>query len=321
MNSLACCHLCPRECGVDRLAGEKGYCRLGSTLLAARAMIHEGEEPCLIGKSRDTAFCDAKEGGKEKNASRYGAGAVFFSGCNLGCVFCQNEEISHEGRGWALPAGRLEEILLGLQEEGAATIDLVTPTPWQPYIRQALQAVKGKLQIPVVYNCGGYESAEALKELEGLVDIYLPDLKFFDPGLSARYAKAPDYFEKASAALREMYRQVPQVVMDSSGQMKKGLLVRHLVLPGASSDSLRLMDFLSETFPAGTIRISLLSQYTPYARASAFPEIDRRVTTYEYEKVVDYALARGLDGYRQSRGSSTMKMRPDFDGSGLGVKI
>lgn len=283
-----------------------GYCRAGAKLRAAKAMIHQGEEPCLLG---------------EEGSGRYGAGAIFFTGCNLRCVFCQNFEISWEQQGKEISTERLGQIMLELQEQGAACIDLVTPTPYLVQIKGALEAVKAKLVIPVVYNCGGYEEPVALQQLEGLIDIYLPDLKYYDKAIASKYSGCADYFEKATAALQEMFRQVGPVEFDEKGQLKKGLLVRHLVLPGAYKDSMKLMDWLGEVFPQGSIRISLMSQYTPFGRVLSeperFKELNRRVTTFEYNKVIDRALEKGLDGYSQQRSSSTMALRPDFDGAGL----
>ncbi len=300
IQDLANCRLCPRNCGVNRFE-KLGYCGAGAGIRAAKAMIHQGEEPCLLGSS--------------------GAGAIFFTGCNLRCVFCQNYEISWEQQGKEISTGRLGQIMLELQEQGAACIDLVTPTPYLLHIKEALEAVKPRLNIPVVYNCGGYEEPQALRKLDGLIDIYLPDLKYFDKAIAAKYSGCADYFEKTSAALQEMYRQVGPAKFDENGQMKRGLLVRHLVLPGAYKDSMKLMDFLGEAFPDGSIRISLMSQYTPFGRVlkepDRFKELGRRVTTFEYNKVIDRALANGLDGYSQQRSSSTMALRPDFDGAGL----
>lgn len=285
---------------------QMGYCRAGAELRAAKAMIHQGEEPCLLG---------------EEGSGRYGAGAIFFTGCNLRCVFCQNFEISWEQQGKEISTERLGQIMLELQEQGAACIDLVTPTPYLVQIKGALEAVKAKLVIPVVYNCGGYEEPVALQQLEGLIDIYLPDLKYYDKAIASKYSGCADYFEKATAALQEMFRQVGPVEFDEKGQLKKGLLVRHLVLPGAYKDSMKLMDWLGEVFPQGSIRISLMSQYTPFGRVLSeperFKELNRRVTTFEYNKVIDRALEKGLDGYSQQRSSSTMALRPDFDGAGL----
>ena len=277
-------------------------------------MIHHGEEPCLLGR-------EEAKGGNEKPAPRSGAGAIFFTGCNLRCVFCQNFEISWEQQGKEISTERLGQIMLELQEQGAACIDLVTPTPYLVQIKGALEAVKAKLVIPVVYNCGGYEEPAALQQLEGLIDIYLPDLKYYDKAIASKYSGCADYFEKATAALQEMFRQVGSVEFDEKGQLKKGLLVRHLVLPGAYKDSMKLMDWLGEAFPQGSIRISLMSQYTPFGRVLSeperFKELNRRVTTFEYNKVIDRALEKGLDGYSQKRSSSTMALRPDFDGAGL----
>ena len=293
---------------------QMGYCRAGAELRAAKAMIHHGEEPCLLGR-------EEAKGGNEKPAARSGAGAIFFTGCNLRCVFCQNFEISWEQQGKEISTERLGQIMLELQEQGAACIDLVTPTPYLVQIKGALEAVKAKLVIPVVYNCGGYEEPAALQQLEGLIDIYLPDLKYYDKAIASKYSGCADYFEKATAALQEMFRQVGPVEFDEKGQLKKGLLVRHLVLPGAYKDSMKLMDWLGEVFPQGSIRISLMSQYTPFGRVLSeperFKELNRRVTTFEYNKVIDRALEKGLDGYSQQRSSSTMALRPDFDGAGL----
>ena len=310
MLSLEKCNLCPRECKVNRFSGV-GYCGMPADLKLARAMIHEGEEPCLLP-----------------------AGAVFFSGCNLRCVFCQNYEISLEHKGFPVAEERLQKILLELQEAGASTIDLVTPTPWILQIRNVLKNLRssGLLKIPVVYNCGGYESVHALQALDGLVDVYMPDLKYFDASLSKRYSSASDYFEVCSKALDEMFRQVGPVQFAgpaneerkdkqpssaSAGRMVRGLLIRHLVLPGQMKDSVRLMEYLGKAFPKGSIRISLLAQYTPYGKLEDYPELQRRVTTYEYEQVVEAADRAGLLGYRQFRSSATMDLRPSFEGEGL----
>ncbi len=308
MQDLTNCRLCPRNCGVNRYE-DSGYCGAKAELRAAKAMLHQGEEPCLLGS-----------GGADEGR-RSGAGAIFFTGCNLRCVFCQNFEISWEQQGTNISIERLGQIMLELQDQGAACIDLVTPTPYLVQIKAALEAVRPKLQIPVVYNCGGYEEPQALRQLSGLVDIYLPDLKYFDSAISSKYSGCADYFERACEALKEMFRQVGPVRFDETGQMVKGLLVRHLVLPGAYKDSMKLMEWLGEAFPQDSIRISLMSQYTPFGRVLSeperFKELGRRVTTFEYNKVVERALACGLDGYSQKRSSSTMALRPDFDGAGL----
>lgn len=299
LGDYANCQICPRKCGVNRTE-KRGYCGAGATIRAAKAMLHQGEEPCIGGSGR-------------------GAGAIFFTGCNLRCVFCQNYEISWQQQGWEFGEERLAQIMLELQEQGAACIDLVTPTPYLLQIRTALQAVKSELRIPVVYNCGGYEEPEALQLLDGLIDVYLPDLKYYDKAISSRYSGCADYFEKASAALVEMVRQVGTAKFSDSGQMLKGVLVRHLVLPGAHKDSVRLMQYLGDAFPKGSLRVSLLRQYTPFGRVSdsEFSELNRRVTTFEYHKVIDQALASGLEGYSQQKSSSTMALRPRFDGEGI----
>lgn len=301
MLTLSHCEICPRRCGADRTR-MRGICGCDREIRAARAMIHEGEEPCLIG-SKD-------------RSGRWGAGAIFFSGCNLKCVFCQNAEISLQNYGEVISEARLGEIILNLHDQGAAVIDLVSPTPYALQVAEVLEKVKPQLTIPIVYNCGGYEGLEALKRLDGLVDIYMPDLKYKSPEISGRYSKADDYFEAASLALEEMIRQRGECVFTEDGQMKSGTLVRHLVLPGCSRDSEALMDYLG-TLPKGSITISLLRQYTPYADAEQYPEINRRITTLEYERVVNRALQNGLDGFRQASGSATMALRPVFDGSGL----
>ena len=235
------------------------------------------------------------------------------------CCFCQNEDISLEGKGKEITEERLGEILLGFQETGANCIDLVTPTPYLLSIVHVLEKIKPLLSIPVVYNCGGYESSEALKLLDGLVDVYLPDLKYFSRVLSKRYSGAEDYFEKAAKALEEMYRQTGAVRFDDRNTMIKGVLVRHLVLPGCYKDSLELMAFLAKAFPVGDVWISLLRQYTPYGKVlkGEFPELNRRLTTFEYEKVVEKALELELPGYIQNKNSASMEMKPEFDLSGL----
>lgn len=303
------CHLCPRKCGARRLEGERGFCGAGGKIRAARAMIHEGEEPCLIGPP--------VEKDKEAVSLRHGAGAVFFSGCSLRCVFCQNEEISWQNKGWEISSERLSEIFLELQKKGAQVIDLVTPAMYAPDIMEALERIRDRLKIPVVYNSGGYESVETLKALEGLVDIYLPDMKYKSSLLSARYSMAPDYFERAQEALREMVRQTGPCQLDDNGQMSRGTIVRHLVLPGCAKDSAAIMDYLGKTYGKNTIMVSLMRQYTPWGKARDYPEINRKVTSYEYEQVVEEALKWDLPGYRQQKSAMGMRLLPSFDGQGI----
>ena len=292
------CTLCPRCCGADRRT-ETGRCGAGNTLRAARAALHRWEEPCISGE--DTAR---------------GSGTVFFCGCTLGCVFCQNGSISHGGEGQEITDRRLSEIFLELQAQGAYNINLVTPTQYLPWIEEALRLCGDRISVPVLYNTGGYEREETLRRLEGKVQIYLPDLKYYDCTLSARYSAAPDYFAVASLALREMFRQVGAVRFDENGILQSGMVVRHLVLPGAFRDSLRLLDWLAEEFDPEAIRLSIMSQYTPPADI-AIRELQRPVFTYEYRKVCEHAAELGFLGYTQQRSSADAAYTPPFDGTGL----
>ena len=286
------CTLCPRQCGVDRTAGQLGFCRMPGQLRAAKAMLHYGEEPPISGA--------------------FGTGAVFFSGCTLRCVYCQNREISEGGKGKPLEPGQLRAIFERLIDEGAQSIDLVTPTQFLPDI---LPALTPKLPVPVVYNCGGYERVETLRLLEGLVDVYLPDLKYADNVLAARLSRAPDYFETATAALREMYRQVGAAVLED-GQLMRGLLVRHLVLPGHLDNSLRVIEWLAEAFPKGDVLVSLMSQYVPIGVQE--PPLDRRVTGEEYAGAVSWLELCGLkNGYVQDAAAATTEYLPVFDFEGI----
>lgn len=286
------CTLCPRECGVNRAAGELGFCRMPAQMRAARAMLHYGEEPVITGS--------------------FGTGAVFFSGCTLKCIYCQNGQISHGGAGKTLTSTRLREIFEELVDEGAQSIDLVTPTQFLPEI---IPALKPKLPVPVVYNCGGYERVETLRALEGLVDIYLPDMKYSDNGLAASLSAAPDYFQVAAEALKEMYRQVgPAQFADD--QMTRGMLVRHLVLPGHLNNTLGVLDWLSEAFPQRSVLLSLMSQYVPMGPVTT--PLDRRLTEEEYAGAVSWAELCGLDaGFVQDFSAATTEYLPKFDGSGI----
>ena len=257
-------------------------------------MLHYGEEPPISG-------C-------------FGTGAVFFSGCTLRCSFCQNAEISVGGKGISLDSARLREIFERLIENGAQSIDLVTPTHFLPDI---LPALTPKLPVPVVYNCGGYESVETLRQLEGLVDIYLPDFKYSDDRLAAKLSAAPDYGETAAAAIREMYRQVGAAVIEDE-QMTRGVIIRHLVLPGCIDNSLGVLDWIAETFPKKDVLVSLMSQYVPMGRAKNMPPLDRRITQEEYDAVLSYLYLLELDnGYTQDFSAATAEYIPDFDLEGL----
>lgn len=291
------CTLCPRRCGVDRQA-RYGYCGGGAAARVAKAFLHPWEEPCLSGVR--------------------GSGTVFFTGCNLRCVYCQNYPISHEGVGKDISVARLSAIFLELQARGAHNINLVTPTPYIPHIVQAIRrARQGGLRIPIVYNTGGYERVESLRRLEGLVDVYLPDLKYCDARLSARYSGAPDYFVCATTAIQEMFRQVGEPVFDAQGLIQRGLMIRHLTLPGALEDSQRVVDWVLEHLPRG-VYLNLMAQYTPLGRAADYPELATRVAREQYEALVDYALARGLEcGFVQELDSASAEYVPTFDLEGV----
>ena len=288
------CTLCPRNCGAERTAEHgSGFCGMPAGLRVARAMLHRWEEPPISGTN--------------------GAGTVFFSGCTLRCCYCQNGSISAGGQGKDISTARLREIFDELISRGAHNIELVTPTHFLPWI---LPALEPKLPVPVVYNCGGYEKVETLRRLEGKVQIYLPDLKYYDSALSARYSAAPDYFAVAAQALREMFRQVGPVRFDENAMLQSGMVVRHLVLPGAHKDSLRLLNWLADNFSPEDIRLSLMSQYTPPA-GIAIRELQRPIFTYEYRKACERAEELGFLGYTQQRSSADAAYTPPFDGTGL----
>lgn len=284
-------------CRADRTTAS-GYCKAPAGILAARAALHFWEEPCISGTQ--------------------GSGAIFFSGCTLRCCFCQNYKISRAPQGKSISSERLAEIFLELQDQGAHNINLVTATHYLPWILPALDMVKKQLHIPVVYNCGGYERLETIQALRNYVDIWLPDLKYFSSDLSRRYSQAPDYFDRASAAIRQMILQTGIPVFDDQGIMQKGVIIRHLVLPGQKEDSLQLIKWMAEELPKKQFYISLLSQYTPYEKNPDFPELNRRITSYEYQKVVDTALDLGLtQGFMQKKSSAREEYTPAFDLEGL----
>lgn len=287
------CTLCPRMCGVDRSVSV-GYCGSGATVKAARAAKHRWEEPCISGTE--------------------GSGTVFFSGCTLGCIFCQNREISRGGVGKELTAEQLAEVFCQLERQGVHNLNLVTPTHFTPQILQALSMAKPS--VPIVMNTGGYERVETLRKWEGTVDIYLPDLKYVSTELSGKYSAAPNYFEIASRAILEMHRQQPKLIWEGD-LLKKGLIVRHLVLPGCTQDSLAVLAFLDKHLPKDGFLLSLMSQYTPTPACAAHKEINRRVTTYEYRKVAERAAELGFLGFAQDRRSAKEEYTPPFDLEGL----
>ena len=291
------CRLCPRNCKVNRKE-RTGFCGEKDGIRCARAALHHWEEPCISGTR--------------------GSGAVFFSGCSLKCCYCQNYQISQEGLGKEISPEKLARIFLDLQEQGAHNINLVTGTHFLPGILTALDLARPKLSIPVVYNCGGYEKPEVIRLLDGYVDIYLPDLKYFDPELSARYSGARDYFAQASQAVSAMISQTGSPVFDEDGIMQKGVIIRHMVLPGSRKDSISILHWIRENLPEEGFLLSLLSQYTPFYKSYEYPQINRRLTTYEYDKVLEEAISLGLTkGFMQEKSSAKEEYTPPFDLEGL----
>lgn len=318
------CRLCPRCCGADRYNGT-GFCRAGTAPRIARAALHMWEEPVL--------------------SSSGGSGAVFFSDCTLRCIFCQNHKISAEGFGREVSIEALADIFLRLQDEGAQNIDLITASHYLPSVTAALELVKHRLSIPVVYNCGGYESIEALRLLEGYIDIYLPDIKYYSDELAVRYSAAPHYFETAIAAAAEMIRQVGAPVYEVSSandgktggtgnvtgesheksissepRLIRGVIIRHMVLPSHRDDSIRLLNAISEHLDAGSYLISIMSQYTPFYKALTereYKEVSRRLTSFEYDSVLREALKLDMNGFMQEKSSAREEYTPSFNLEGV----
>ena len=280
------CTLCPRQCGVDRSAGERGFCGCPDTALVAKSMLHKWEEPALAGSG--------------------GSGAVFFGGCTLGCQYCQNAAISGGPVGKAMDSGELRQLLECLIAQGAENLDLVTPTQFLPTI---LPALSPRLGVPVVYNCGGYERVETLMALSGAVDIYLPDLKYADAGLAAALSGAADYFPVATSAIREMVRQTGPVRWEGE-RVVRGTIIRHLILPGQIENSLRVLDWIGDTFSSGEVLVSLMRQYTPMGGLPT--PFDRRVTEEEYDAVLSWMYLNGLEGFTQEADSADVGFIPDF---------
>jgi len=280
------CRLCPRQCGADRTAGQTGFCRCPDTALVAKVMLHKWEEPALAGSG--------------------GSGAVFFGGCTLGCRYCQNAAISGGPVGTPTDSAGLRRMFEDLITRGAENIDLVTPTHFLPTI---LPALEEKLPVPVVYNCGGYERAETLRLLAGKVDIYLPDLKYGDNALAKSLSGAPDYFETATAAIREMVRQTGPVVWQGE-KVIRGVIIRHLILPGQVENSLKVLDWIGEHFRPGEVLVSLMRQYTPMPGMPA--PLDRRITEEEYDAVLSWMYLNGLEGFTQEAEAADAGFIPDF---------
>lgn len=290
---MGVCAQCPRHCGIDRENGQIGFCGVPAGFRVARAALHPWEEPFISGKQ--------------------GSGTVFFCGCNLQCVFCQNREISRGSAGKTIDADALVKLMLRLRDAGAHNINLVTPSHYAEQLVPVLKKVKPTLGIPVVYNCGGYENVETLCKLEGLVDIYLPDFKYYSAELARKYSGAADYFAVALEALGEMLRQRGAPTFDENGMLKSGVVVRHLVLPGARSDSFKVLHALAQRFGTEAFLLSLMSQYTPdFAMDCPYPELRRRLTTFEYQSVAREAEGLGFDGCLQSRSAADAAYTPDF---------
>lgn len=297
------CNLCPRKCNIDRSSTDRntplrGYCGQSNTVKLARAALHYYEEPCISGSE--------------------GSGAVFFSGCNLGCVFCQNASISHGTVGKEISISRLAEIFIELMNKGANNINLVTPTHYIPQIIDALDIAKDKLlSIPVVYNSSAYELPESLKLLNDYVDVYLPDFKYWDNDLAGKYSRAADYRDFAIKAIEEMASQRPSQEYDSRGIITKGVIVRHMVLPGHTKDSMKVIEYLYKTY-GDSVGISLMSQYTPLDHIKSYPELNRKITKREYEKVVDFALNLGVtNAFIQEGDVAEESFIPEFDCEGI----
>ncbi len=291
------CRLCPRKCGIDRYE-KSGYCGTGAEILGAKACLHQWEEPCISYKN--------------------GAGTVFFSGCGLHCCFCQNNSISSDIKGKSITVNQLGDIFLRLRDSGADSIELVTPTHFVPQIISALDMVKNQLGIPVIWNSGGYELPETIELLNGYIDVYLPDIKYYSPEISAKYSKASDYFEYASEAVLRMTEQVGKLTYNSEGGLVRGTIIRHLVLPSHRHDSMKILDWIAENISPENALLSLMSQYTPFDHVPEnCPELRRRVTKMEYNSVVRHADELGLKGFMQEKTSASAEYVPDFDFFGL----
>lgn len=298
MNLYKNCSICPRNCRIDRTKGQIGYCQSGHEIKAALASVHMWEEPPISGSC--------------------GSGTIFFSSCNLRCVFCQNYTISSENSGKTISTERLSEIMLEQQAKGVHNINLVTATHFIPSIIKAVQKAKNNgLKIPIVYNTGGYEKVESIKMLEGTVDIYLPDIKYFSSELSLKYSGASDYFDYASKAVLEMYHQTGNNIYDDNGIMKSGVIIRHMIMPSHKEDSYKVLDWIRDNIGTEAC-VSLLSQYTPAYNAEKYKEINRKLMSLEYTRVIEHFFDIGLkNGFMQEKSSAESKYTPIFDLSGL----
>ena len=297
------CSICPRKCGADREGGNRGFCNSPDAFLVSKIMLHAWEEPCISGE--------------------HGTGTVFFGGCNLGCIYCQNRAISQGERGEIMSDERLEAEIFSLCERGAASIEFVTPTHYIPRLAALLSKIKHKLPVPVVYNSGGYDSAESLKQLDGLIDIYMPDFKYFSSEIAKRYSNAPDYCSVALDAVKEMLRQVgsPKYFDTDKSQLSRGIILRHLILPSHRQDSINVLELLAKEIGVENVILSLMGQYTPdfyleFEKERGAREdckcLRRRITSFEYNSVLEAADRLGFQGYMQDISSSSAKYTPDF---------
>ena len=295
MQELEKCKICPHNCGVNRLNGNIGRCKSNGNIKLAMASIHNFEEPCISGEN--------------------GSGTVFFSNCNMNCVFCQNYKISQQGLGREISIKELAEIFIDEQNKNAENINLVTPTMYVYHIIEAIKIAKNKgLKIPIVYNSNGYENVETIKKLKGYIDIYLPDVKYYDDDLAFKYSGVKNYFENATSAIKEMYNQVGSPVLDENGMMKKGLIIRHLVLPNNLQNSKDVLKWINDNIDK-KVFVSVMAQYFPTNKAKDFPEINRKLTKEEYEEIENYLYSLDLDnGYIQELGEHEEEYVPDFEG-------
>ena len=297
---MTACRLCPRECGADRTKGEKGVCGASDKIICARASLHLWEEPCLSGDR--------------------GSGTVFFSGCNMGCVFCQNGQISHGGKGIEISPQRLCDIFFELRDAGAHNINLVTAGHFLPQVLGAVERAKVQnIGIPFVYNSSGYEKREAIEKCEGLIDIFLPDFKYMENESAKKYSNAPDYPEIAKEAIEEMVTQQPTCIFDDKGIMQRGVIVRHLMLPSHLWESKKIIKYLYETY-GDKIFISIMSQYTPVGKLEKFPELMNTVSEKDYDELIDFAIELGVENaFIQEGGAAQESFIPDFNGEGIEV--
>jgi putative pyruvate formate lyase activating enzyme len=298
LSALKNCKLCPRNCGINRLGGDYGYCGAGRELIIARAALHHWEEPCISGTR--------------------GSGTVFFSNCSLKCVYCQNHDISQGKAGKEVSLERLAEIFLELEQQGAHNINLVTPTHYVPQIIHSIKLSREQgLTLPIVYNSSGYENIETLKMLEGSIDIYLPDIKYYDDRYALRYSKAPGYFLQASEGVKEMVKQVGRVSFDKDGIARKGVIIRHLMLPGLLFDSKKIIDFIHQLL-GDSVYVSIMNQYTPMYNIKEYPELNKILNPKHYDSFIDYALSLGLEnGFIQEEGTCSESFIPPFDLTGV----